>query len=259
MSNSSEACDTQLPVDMPATTIFNSLACNPRPWKLTRKLWSENPSDLQGKLEGIATFSPLASLHSVNQNTPGKDVNKRISEMVYKEEGETAAPGLHGVAGMRWTKKYIWRLADGKGEDTGLVGDGSIEVWFVKIADGNAKSSCTATTTGKDIDTPDERDYMFHDLRFASSAASGTSGDLSPERSVFGELESPPEIYPDDGETRVLHACGHHLCVNDTYQTTYSFQLRGKGSSAEVIRWASEHVVTGPQKNQVITNIYQRE
>lgn len=253
-----EPSSTHPPNSVPATAIFNSLARNPRPWILTRRLWSENSSDLQGELKGVATFTPKPTLHSVNHNHNRNDAgeeepNKHITEMVYKEEGETAAPGLRGVAGMTWTKKYIWRLAD-----DGHTGD-SIEVWFVKIPDGKAISSSTATTTGKGNEAEDESDYVFHNLRFGNTA-DGANNALSLDgTTTFGETVIPQENFSSDGDFATLTAHGHHLCVNDTYQTTYSFRLQGEDSSFEVVRWASKHVVTGPKKNQVITNTYHRE
>lgn len=252
--------NTHPPTNVPATTIFNHLARNPRPWILRRILWSENPSDLQGELKGIATFTPKPiPLHPTrnSHDDAGKDPNKHLNEMVYTEEGETAASGLRRVAGMRWTKKYIWRLAEGKSENSHT--DDRIEVWFVKIPDEKANSSSITTATGKDTGAGDERDYIFHNLRF-DNPADGTNNAISPDMTSFREPGFPLEsISTKDEDFTTLTAHGHHLCINDTYQTAYSFRLKGEGSSMEVVRWASKHVVTGPKKSQVITNIYHRE
>lgn len=243
---------THSPTNNPSSSIFLSLARNPRPWTITRKLWSENPSDLQGELKGVATFTPKP--HNGEEDV---DNSNPITEMVYKEEGETAMPGLRGVAGMRWTKKYIWKLANGKkgGDDDGDDDDDSIEVWFVKITD------CKATAADKD---EDERDYIFHDLQFGNDGhGANDENGLLPDDKAPPEIEFPLDLQEnvssDGGGFTTLTAHGHHLCVNDTYQTIYSFRLQGEGTSTEVASWASRHVVNGPKKRQVILNVYDQQ
>ncbi|KAK2754240.1 hypothetical protein FQN54_007119 [Arachnomyces sp. PD_36] len=242
------------PTNIPVSTIFRSLARNTRPWALTRKLWSENPSDLQGELKGVATFLPKPPAPALNGNHNGEDVDNPITEMVYKEGGETAAPGLRGVTGMRWTKKYIWRLAQGKEDGAG----DSIEVWFVKITDGKPKST-PALASNKHPAADDERDYIFHELRFEDRDHRASDIDDIPSEQIDFPLHLQEHISSRDGDSTILTAHGHHLCINDIYQTTYSFRLRGEGSSTEVVRWASRHIVKGPKKKQVIINIYDRE
>jgi hypothetical protein len=200
-------------------------------------------------LKGVATFSLSHPPPRQDNNGVDDDGEKSaiLPEMVYKEQGETAAPGLRGVGGMRWTKKYIWRL---------VAGDG-IEVWFVKLPGGVLGMSAAGDK--------DERDYIFHELRFDDGGNDGQDGMSSDDEKLAEEIDFPlslQENFPngeDGGDFTTLTARGDHLCVNDMYHTTYSFRLRGEGSSAEVVCWASRHVVRGPKKRQVIVNVYDRE
>ncbi|KAJ6116057.1 hypothetical protein N7523_006474 [Penicillium sp. IBT 18751x] len=197
--------------DMPSrqllTALFGSLR-NSR-WTLSRTLRSENPLDLNGELRGTATFTAL----------PNSD-----HDWLYSEEGEI--PGLPGsgnaLAGLRWTKKYIWRTTDAD----------KISVWFVKVAPG-----------------PDEADYLFHDFDF------DTASDKAESKSEFVTAPVPPTVTPDN-ETTVIAARGNHLCINDMYRTAYAFRIRPE--TGEVVSWASRHVVHGPKKDQDIINRYER-
>ena len=249
------------PTNVTASAVFRSLAYNPRPWTLTRHLSSENPSDLHGELKGIATFQLKHGVSSANGNGDGENVNGTISEMVYKEEGQTPAPpNLRGVGGMRWTKKYIWQLEEGGTDD----GGGRIGVWFVKITDNKAKNSDSTSgaygETGREEE--DQKDYLFHELHFSDAEVNDelSSGDKATSDSG---IDFPPHLqqqrtFSDEENFTVLTARGHHLCINDTYQTTYSFKVIGEGSSAKVMSWASRHTVHGPKKKQVILNVYER-
>ncbi|OQE28822.1 hypothetical protein PENSTE_c003G01830 [Penicillium steckii] len=189
------------------TTLFNSLG-NSR-WSLTRILRSDNPLDFNGELRGTAAFSPLSSDH----------------DWLYSEEGEipSSIGGAAAIAGLRWTKKYIWRTND----------TGRISVWFVKVAPG-----------------PEEADYLFHNFDFAESLPEGK--ETSPD---FVSPPTPPAI-ETSGTTTVLEAQGNHLCINDMYRTAYAFRIRPE--TGEVLSWASRHVVKGPKKDQDIINSYTR-
>ncbi|CAI7617600.1 unnamed protein product [Penicillium manginii] len=195
-------------------TLFGSLG-NTR-WSLTRVLRSDNPLDFNGELRGTATFSALPS----------------DRDWLYSEEGEipSSIGGAAAVAGLRWTKKYIWRTNE----------SGRISVWFVKVAPG-----------------PDEADYLFHNFDFNETTLSGgqqaqATAESNPE---FVKPPTPP-ITEGSGPTTVLEAQGNHLCINDMYRTAYSFRIRPE--TGEVLTWASRHVVKGPKKDQDIVNCYQR-
>lgn len=186
------------------TALFGSLR-NSR-WTLTRTLRSDNPLDLNGELRGTANFTAL----------PNSD-----HDWLYSEEGEI--PGTAGgaaLAGLRWTKKYIWRTTDAD----------KISVWFVKVAPG-----------------PEEADYLFHDFDFESVPENGS-------KSEFVTAPTPPAA--TGSETTVLAARGNHLCINDMYRTAYAFRIRPE--TGEVVSWASRHVVRGPKKDQDIVNRYER-
>lgn len=189
------------------TALFRSLG-NSR-WSLTRSLRSDNPLDLNGELHGTATFTALPS--SSNR------------DWLYSEEGEI--PGTVGggtaQAGLRWTKKYIWRASE----------ENQISVWFVKVAPG-----------------PEEADYLFHDFDFSNVPAEGRVEFITPP--------PPPSIDSSHTETAVLAARGNHLCINDMYRTAYAFRIRPE--TGEVLSWASRHVVRGPKKDQEIINRYER-
>jgi hypothetical protein len=189
------------------TALFGSLR-NSR-WTLTRTLRSNNPLDLNGELRGTANFTAL----------PNTD-----HDWLYSEEGEIPAiPGSGAaLAGLRWTKKYIWRTTDAD----------KISVWFVKVAPG-----------------PDEADYLFHDFDFETTPAENKGN------SEFVAAPTPPTVAPGS-ETTVLAARGNHLCINDMYRTAYAFRIRP--DSGEVVSWASRHVVHGPKKDQDIINRYER-
>ncbi|KAJ5440213.1 uncharacterized protein N7458_011211 [Penicillium daleae] len=194
-------------------------------WALTRTLRSDNPLDLNGELRGTATFTPLP-------NTADRD-------WLYSEEGEipTSVSGGAAQAGLRWTKKYIWRDGDA----------GRISVWFVKVAPG-----------------PEEADYLFHNFDFADATVKpeGSGGEEeSAKDKGEGEAElitppTPPSIATPDTETAVLMARGNHLCINDMYRTAYAFRIQPE--TGELLSWASRHVVRGPKKNQDIINSYER-
>ncbi|KAJ5473814.1 hypothetical protein N7475_003380 [Penicillium sp. IBT 31633x] len=198
------------------TTLITSLS-NTR-WTLTRTLRSDNPLDLNGELRGIATF--IAQ--------PPPPTGDR--DWLYCEEGEIPSNVGVGAAqpGLRWTKKYIWRL----GSDSGRV-----SVWFVKVAPG-----------------PEEADYLFHDFDFDSETGSLESAQNDPGEFVAPPV--PPAVLTSGNETAVLNARGNHLCINDMYRTAYAFRVRP--DTGEVLSWASRHVVRGPKKAQDIVNRYEK-
>lgn len=194
-------------------TLFGSLG-NSR-WSLTRTLRSDNPLDINGELRGTATFSALTS----------------DRDWLYSEEGEIpSSVGGAGaaVAGLRWTKKYIWRTNE----------SGRISVWFVKVAPG-----------------PEEADYLFHNFDFTESPTSEGQESTIEKTPEFVTPPIPPSVDTSDATT-VLAAQGNHLCINDMYRTAYAFRIRPE--TGEVLSWASRHVVKGPKKDQDIVNCYQR-
>ena len=205
------------------TTLIRSLG-NSR-WTLTRTLRSDNPLDLNGELRGTATFTALP--------------NTSENDWLYSEEGEIPSNVSQGAlpAGLRWTKKYIWRLDSDADR---------ISVWFVKVAAG-----------------PEEADYLFHNFEFAetgnSASPSASSMDLKGESGTTAEFvvpPPPPEVQRPESETTILAARGNHLCINDMYRTAYAFRILPE--TGEVLSWASRHVVRGPKKDQEIINRYER-
>ncbi|KAJ5787653.1 hypothetical protein N7457_002643 [Penicillium paradoxum] len=201
------------------STLITSLS-NTR-WTLTRTLRSDNPLDLNGELRGTATFTAQPPTTTADR------------DWLYCEEGEIPSNVSLGAAqpGLRWTKKYIWRLG----------GDGGrVSVWFVKVAPG-----------------PEEADYLFHDFNFDSETASQLKSETKDAQKDLGEFVAPP-VPPavTAGETAVLNARGNHLCINDMYRTAYAFRIRP--DTGEVLSWASRHVVRGPKKEQEIVNRYEK-
>jgi len=207
----------------------------------------------------------------------------RPKEMLYREEGEmpslVKAPGM---AGLKWTKKYIWRLngEEGNGNTDDPLG---MSVWFVKAS--TRKQQQQQQQKGNE---EDEADYLFHEFDFefykdpcsSPSPGSGIQQQLKTPINVENTSPSkdqdnretetsiappaPPPVpflqqqQPAVAEkTTILNARGHHLCINDLYQTAYSFRIRT--DTGEVLSWASRHVVKGPKKNQDIMNLYERE
>ncbi|KAJ5143278.1 uncharacterized protein N7515_002065 [Penicillium bovifimosum] len=206
------------------STLITSLTTSR--WTLTRTLRSENPLDLTGELHGTATFTP--------QPHQTKD-----RDWLYCEEGEipSSVSASLGAAqpGLRWTKKYIWRLASGSDGDSDSNSE-RVSVWFVKVAPG-----------------PEEADYLFHDFDFAESEQT-EKGKTDPGEFVAPPV--PPSVLSGDNGTTVLNARGNHLCINDMYRTAYAFRIREE--TGEVLSWASRHVVRGPKKGQDIVNRYER-
>ncbi|KAJ5584729.1 uncharacterized protein N7459_004529 [Penicillium hispanicum] len=216
-----------MPSRQSLTTLIRSLGSSR--WTLTRTLHSDNPLDLNGELRGTATFTALP-------DTADHD-------WLYSEEGEIPAAVGRGIvpAGLRWTKKYIWRL----GSDAERI-----SVWFVKVAPG-----------------PEVADYLFHDFDFAEAQVRDSKPKSPVPNAEEGEGEgdandafvappTPPAVAALGAETAVLAARGNHLCINDMYRTAYAFRIRP--DTGEVVSWASRHVVRGPKKDQEIINRYER-
>ncbi|EEA24907.1 hypothetical protein TMatcc_008008 [Talaromyces marneffei ATCC 18224] len=215
-------------------------------WHLHRILRSDNPADINGELNGIATFHPL-------QHTSSEDATA-YTQMVYKEEGEMPS-SVMGMAGLRWTKKYIWRLnganAAAPTEQEESPEMGGISVWFVKI-----KSSKEKAERGDQ----DEPDYLFHefDFNYQQKQQQEPENTEATEKPKFEPPTPPPLILPHlrdkYPETVVIQATGDHLCIKDMYYTAYSFRVVPE--TGDVLSWASRHVVKGPKKNQDILNLY---
>ncbi|KAL4802818.1 hypothetical protein BDV18DRAFT_163779 [Aspergillus unguis] len=212
--------------------IFSSLTRSsssaPTTWTLLRTLKSENPNDIQGDLHGSATFTYLNTTPTPDvtdkSNTPTKE-----TDLLYSESG--SLPTTFGP-GLRWTKKYIWRLADDK-----------ISVWFVK-PESNAKGV-------------EEADYLFHEFDFEFAADPRAFLESAMDEQEFVNPPVPPVVeLPGAQKTRVIAARGNHLCIEDMYRTAYAFRVAE--GSGEVVSWASRHVVRGPKKGQDIVNMYSR-
>ncbi|KAJ5305892.1 hypothetical protein PENANT_c015G05337 [Penicillium antarcticum] len=220
-----------LPSRQLLTALVTSLS-NTR-WTLTRTLRSENPLDLNGELRGNATFTPQPPTNTTTTNITTTD-----QDWLYCEDGEIPNTINIGATqpGLRWTKKYIWRLSP----ETGRV-----SVWFVKVAPG-----------------PEEADYLFHDFEFDSESGLLDSTEVkSDAQNDPGEFVAPPVpsavlATGSGNETTVLNARGNHLCINDMYRTAYAFRIEPE--TGAVISWASRHVVRGPKKGQDIVNQYVR-
>ncbi|DAA77166.1 TPA_exp: Uncharacterized protein A8136_6932 [Trichophyton benhamiae CBS 112371] len=206
-----------------ASSIFKALATDSRPWKLTRRLKSDNQLDMQGELEGTATFRPARNGGSGLSN-----------DLVYEEQGEMRDPSGRNSTGMKWSRKYMWRLSDS-----------GLSVWFVKVNMESSKESA------QDCQTEELPDYIFHQLQFMDDDE-GEKGHLEAT-----DLVPPRATASDGGETAVLFARGSHLCINDSYETTYAFRV-SNGCLSCIHSWSSSHVVEGPKKSQRIVNMYTR-
>ncbi|KAL2004725.1 hypothetical protein VTN00DRAFT_3253 [Thermoascus crustaceus] len=253
---------TPSPTRQTLSALFTSLSgpsSNPRRWTLTRTLRSDNPADINGELKGTATFTPLARQNSAT-TTDGAGTGTGTGEsreMVYKEEGEMpAVPGSGIPPGLRWSKKYIWRLSDSRtgtsGDGDNGKGSGGISIWFVKVSNARAKNSSQAQ--GQD---QEEADYLFHEFEFESNSTSEET--TTPSDTTFVSPPTPPlPSLPSPTTPRtttILTARGNHLCINDMYRTAYAFRIRPE--TGEVVSWASRHVVKGPRKDQDIVNLYE--
>lgn len=163
-----------------------------------------------------------------------------------------------GMAGLRWTKKYIWRLNGAENAVASTTDEqaenpemGGISVWFVKI-----KSSKERAESGDQ----DEPDYLFHefDFNYRQKQSQDSVETTDTTKPNFEPPTPPPLILPElrdkYPETTVIQATGDHLCVKDMYYTAYSFRVAPE--TGEVLSWASRHVVKGPKKNQDILNLY---
>jgi hypothetical protein len=62
-----------------------------------------------------------------------------------------------------------------------------------------------------------------------------------------------------DGDS--ARGTGGHLCVDDFYSTSYTFQLTKENESAQplVTSWETVHEVQGPKKEQTLTTRFSRE
>lgn len=194
--------------------LFASL--HSRPWSLTRTLHSDNPMDIKGELHGTATFTPVRQTKDTQDEQTTEE--KQDEDVVYREEGEMPT-AVMGMAGLRWTKRYIWRLADG------------MSVWFAKA-------------------DSDEVDYLFHEFDFDALGHTAATPDA-------GVITAPtPPVVASVRDSSILVARGNHLCINDMYRTAYAFRVLAE--TGEVLSWSSRHVVKGPKKDQNIVNIYRR-
>ncbi|KAE8151622.1 hypothetical protein BDV25DRAFT_138650 [Aspergillus avenaceus] len=203
------------------STLFATLTRHP--WHLHRTLKSDNPLELNGTLTGTASFTSLTPSTETDKPDTGPSFTFQDRDIQYHEEGEMPTPpGVPGMVGLRFTKKYIWRMSEG----------GAMSVWFAKV--------------GREV----EADYLFHEFVFGGSGEKGENEGENGGGEGYVDAPDPPFV---KGETEVLVARGNHLCINDMYRTAYAFRVGGSG---EVVSWASRHVVKGPKKNQDIVNLY---
>ncbi|KAL4821608.1 hypothetical protein BDW67DRAFT_51701 [Aspergillus spinulosporus] len=213
------------------STPSSALTPTPTPtsWTLLRTLKSENPNDIQGDLHGTATFTPLRTSQTETDETDTS--GEGHTDLLYSESG--SLPTSFGP-GLRWTKKYIWRLS----------ANGRISVWFVK-------PDKKPASKGKENQEEEEADYLFHEFDFASTLSSDSNS------AEFVTPPTPPEVQglARGSTTKVITARGNHLCIDDMYRTAYAFRV---DESGEVLSWASRHVVRGPRKGQDIVNLYSR-
>ncbi|KAH8431969.1 uncharacterized protein LDX57_009618 [Aspergillus melleus] len=203
--------------------IFTSLGRSSRPWSLVRILKSTNARDIHGELRGTATFRPLRAPSTDHRPDDTADI-------VYREEGEM--PATLGLgAGLRFSKKYIWRMSEA----------GRVSVWFAKVQKADAQ------------DGDEEPDYLFHEFEVIATASDSTDTSL-----VSAPIPPPGSgAAGDAASTAVVEARGKHLCINDMYHTAYAFRICPE--SGEVMSWSSRHVVKGPKKDQDIVNLYGRQ
>jgi hypothetical protein len=181
---------------------------------------------LQGELRGVASFEPKGVPESE------KDKEPCLPDTVYAEEGEMPGLGGGGMAGVRWSRRYIWRFAPAEPQSGQTDTTGEISVWFVKP--GSAS----------------EVDYLFHSLEFDGDAT---------------EAKVPVlPVAASNQRTKVLVARGHHLCVKDVYRTIYTFRIVDDDDddtdarAGDVVSWSCRHLVHGPAKDQDIVNMYSR-
>lgn len=190
-------------------------------------------------------------------------------EMIYREEG--AMPiSIGGISsGLRFTKKYIWRLGR-KGSE--------ISVWFVKVSNKNKnRGEGEANGQGQEQEEEEEADYLFHTFDigpFVDNQGHENTGSISKGSHAGSDVDCTPPTPPlwslsasavdstsysdfdgDENNTTILTARGSHLCVNDMYYTAYAFRI---WRMSEVVSWSSRHVVKGPNKNQDISNVYEK-
>ncbi|PGH05289.1 hypothetical protein GX51_03010 [Blastomyces parvus] len=230
-----------------ASRIFSSLS-DSRPWILSRTLRSDNPADLNGELKGTAAFL----LHYENITDAG------TGELLYTEEGEMPGAGGH-IGGLRWTRKYIWRLSSSSllakeaasAPREQAKEDNRLSVWFVKLQKSTADSK--HGERAPIAEARNEPDYMFHELGIQLDGDEALS--TKQPSSMVPDAIIPPPV--KESSTQVVIARGQHLCINDDYQTVYAFRM-GNGPSGRVLSWSSRHVVRGPKKNQDIVNRYSR-
>ncbi|KAL1952819.1 hypothetical protein VTO42DRAFT_4124 [Malbranchea cinnamomea] len=293
--------------------IFRALARDCRPWTLRRTLRSENPADLQGELRGKACFQQVPrarpktekAVKDLDDSTEDKKEEERVPprltartaddmiDLLYVEEGEvpslSAGRGASTMAGLRWSRKYVWRLTTtttttimpGRSRSrSGDDGSGRRACPAPRDKDGPAETQETERRSGHDRETDgvisvwfvkpathDEPDYLFHEMRFEPVAELSSVSSSDTEMLAQTQVPIPPDV--PGRETTVLVARGEHLCVRDNYSTTYAFRVTTAAaeqdedddgpSAGEVVSWASRHVVKGPSKNQDILNMYSRD
>lgn len=308
------------------TSLFTSLSSSStsqqptltptRQWHLHRILRSDNSADINGELNGIATLHPLHRRRNSSLSPPVTTAaaaatgghtdhdhdhdhrnqhRHRHREMVYKEEGEMPS-SIRGMAGLKWTKKYIWRLNDDVAssendlnlpnqsknqssaqpdtatstEETEMTNadvNGGISVWFVKIkpSRGARTTSTNTTNPAEEEDEEDEPDYLFHEFNFnhANRArqnlnVNSASDTASTQKPVFDPPSPPPLVSP-----ALLERYPRTTVISATgdhlcVKDMYytAYSFRIVPESGEVVSWASRHVVKGPKKNQDILNLY---
>lgn len=156
--------------------------------------------------------------------------------------------GVNGGVKLRFRRGYVWRFNEGKEA-------GGVSLWFIKPEPGVGS---VGGVRGAEVD------YLFHELEFLPSDEKGEEdgGEEAPRR--------------NGADVRNFRAKGHHLCVEDVYDTEYLFRVRwvgkdvaksrenvegkiGRDEGWEVEKWEVRHTVKGPKKDQRLWSVYTRD
>lgn len=101
-------------------------------------------------------------------------------------------------------------------------------IWRLQSSEDFSKISIWFAKPGTDV-----IDYLFHKINIAI----------------------PQSVSVSSASGKVIHGSGGHLCIDDMYNTSYSFIL---SNNATVLSWTSNHKVQGPKKDQIIETSFTR-
>lgn len=109
-------------------------------------------------------------------------------------------------------------------------------IWRLQESDDKVSMSIWFTKPGTSL-----IDYLFHSVDVVREDDGGSSSSDNPETPI------------------VLQGSGGHLCVDDYYSSSYSFNLSSKDhTSAGLLSWSMMHEVRGPKKDQIIETTFTR-